>query len=102
MQFRLISDNVDTQVGLRLAGITGVVVHEESEIKNALNDAIKDESVGVILITEILVNKCRDYIYELKLKMSHPLIVEIPDRHGNGKIKDSITKYVRDAIGIKI
>lgn len=102
MQFRLISDNVDTQVGLRLAGITGVVVHEEHEIRSALNDAISDKNVGVILITEILVNKCRDYIYDLKLKLSHPLIVEIPDRHGNGNIKDSITKYVRDAIGIKI
>lgn len=102
MQFFLISDNVDTQVGLRLAGIRGVVVHEKDEIKNALNEAIKNKDVGVILITQILVDKCRNYIYDLKLKLSHPLIVEIPDRHGNGKIKDSITKYVRDAIGIKI
>lgn len=101
MQFRLISDNVDTQVGLRLAGIPGVVVHEEDEIKKALNNAINDDNVGVILITEILVNKCRDYIYDLKLKLSRPLIVEIPDRHGNGKVKDSISKYVHDAIGIK-
>ena len=28
MRFYLISDNVDTQVGMRLAGIEGVVVHE--------------------------------------------------------------------------
>ncbi|HEX3027523.1 MAG TPA: ATP synthase subunit F, partial [Clostridia bacterium] len=28
MRFYLISDNVDTQVGLRLAGIEGVVVHK--------------------------------------------------------------------------
>ena len=101
MQFRLISDNVDTQVGLRLAGISGVVVNEEDEIKNALKDAINDENVGVILITELLVDKCRDYIYELKLKLSRPLIVEIPDRHGNGKVKDSISNYVKNAIGIK-
>ena len=31
-----------------------------------------------------------------------PLIVEIPDRHGGGRAKDSITRYVREAIGIKI
>lgn len=102
MQFYLISDNVDTQLGLRLAGITGVVVHEEHEIKEALSSAINDENVGVILITEILVSKCRDYIYELKLKIPHKLIVEIPDRHGNGNIKNSISKYVKDAIGITI
>jgi len=35
MQFFLISDNIDTQMGMRLAGIRGVVVHEEQEVKNA-------------------------------------------------------------------
>ena len=28
MKFYLISDNIDTQMGMRLAGIDGVVVHE--------------------------------------------------------------------------
>ena len=32
MRFYLISDNVDTQVGMRLAGIEGVVVHEPEEV----------------------------------------------------------------------
>ena len=102
MRFHLISDNVDTEVGMRLAGIPGVVVHKEQEIKDALNEAIKMEDVAVVLITEHLVYICRDYIYDLKLNLKKPLIVEIPDRHANGHAKDSITKYVRDAIGIKI
>ena len=41
-------------------------------------------------------------IYDLKLNRKQPLIVEIPDRHGNGRTKDSITKYVQDAIGVKL
>ena len=102
MRFHLISDNIDTEIGMRLAGIPGVVVHKEQEVKDALNEAIKMEDVAVILITENLVNLCRDFIYDLKLNLKKPLIVEIPDRHGNGRAKDSITKYVRDAIGIKI
>ena len=102
MRFHLISDNKDTLMGMRLSGIPGVVVHEEAEIKKALEEAISDEDVAVILITENLVKICRDYIYDIKLKCKKPLIVEIPDRHGNGRAKDSITKYVRDAIGIKI
>lgn len=101
MRFQLISDNIDTQVGLRLAGIPGVVVHEKEEVEKALKEAIEDEDVGVILMTEKLVNLCPDLIYDLKLNMKRPLIVEIPDRHGNGRAKDSITKYVRDAIGVK-
>lgn len=102
MRFYLISDNVDTQVGMRLAGIHGVVVHELEEVNKALDEAIAMEDVAVVLITERLLKLCPDRIYDLKLKAQRPLIVEIPDRHGNGRTKDSISRYVRDAIGIKI
>ena len=60
------------------------------------------EDVAVILMTERLVKLCPELVYELKLKCKQPLIVEIPDRHGSGRSKDSITRYVREAIGIKI
>ena len=102
MRFYLISDNVDTQVGMRLAGIEGIVVHEPEEVKKALTEAMAMEDVAVILITERLLQLCPEMIYDLKLKTKRPLIVEIPDRHGNGRTKDSITRYVREAIGIKI
>lgn len=102
MRFFLISDNVDTLVGMRLAGINGIVVHESEEVKNALNNAIDIEDIAVVLITEKLVQLCSDMIYDIKLNRQRPLIVEIPDRHGNGRAKDSITRYVRDAIGVKI
>ena len=39
MKYYLISDNVDTLVGMRLAGIDGVLVHEEPEVKKALEQA---------------------------------------------------------------
>lgn len=102
MRFYLISDNVDTQVGMRLAGIEGIVVHETVEVQKALKDAMEMEDVAVILITETLLALCSDMIYDLKLNRKRPLIVEIPDRHGNGRTKDSITRYVREAIGVKI
>ena len=102
MRFFLISDNVDTQVGMRMAGIEGVVVHEAEEVHAALSDAMEQPDVAVILMTEHLVSLCRALVDDLKLHRSRPLIVEIPDRHGNGRAKDSITRYVRDAIGIKI
>lgn len=102
MRFYLISDNIDTIVGMRLAGITGVLVHESAEVTKALSEAIEMEDVAVILMTERLVKLCPDLVYDLKLNRQRPLIVEVPDRHGNGRAKDSITKYVRDAIGVKI
>lgn len=102
MRFFVISDNVDTQLGMRLAGIEGVVVHEPDEVNQALADAVEQEDIAVVLITEHLVSICGPLVDDLKLNRSRPLIVEIPDRHGNGRAKDSITRYVREAIGIKI
>lgn len=102
MKFFLISDNTDTQMGMRLAGIEGVVVSTPGQVSDALNRAKSDEDIGVILITEKLINMCHDEIYDMKLNTAKPLIVEIPDRHGTSDISRSIDEYVRDAIGLKI
>lgn len=102
MRFYLISDNVDTQVGMRLAGIDGVVVHEAAEVQKTLKEVLAMDDVAVILITETLLNLCPETIYHIKLTQKRPLIVEIPDRHGNGRTGDSISRYVREAIGVKI
>lgn len=102
MKFYLISDNVDTKMGMRLAGIDGVVIHNDDEVRSELEKAIEMPDVAVILMTERLVSLCPELIYDLKLNRKQPLIVEIPDRHGNGRTKDSITRYVQDAIGVKL
>jgi len=102
MKFYLISDNVDTCIGMRLAGIEGTVVHEAPEVEAALGAACSDPDIAVVLITAKLMELCRERIYAQKLRSSHPLIVEVADRHGDGKVSDSITRYVREAVGINV
>lgn len=102
MRFYLISDNIDTQMGMRLAGVEGVVAHTESEVSEALEDAFADETIAVVLMTEKLVKLCGERVYDLKLNRSRPLIVEIPDRHGNSSISEAISRYVGEAVGIKL
>ncbi|MDP4121429.1 MAG: V-type ATP synthase subunit F [Bacillota bacterium] len=102
MRFYLISDNVDTIVGMRLAGIKGVLVHEDSEVTDALLKAMDMPDVAVILMTSRLMSLCPKLVYDLKLNRKQPLIIEVPDRHGNGRAKDSITRYVAEAIGVKL
>lgn len=102
MKLYLISDNTDTQMGLRLSGIEGVVVHEREEVLKALNTAIKMPDVGIVLMTTKIINTCPDVISEMKLKLQKPLIVEIPDRHGSAKIGETIDRYISEAIGIKL
>lgn len=102
MKFYLISDNIDTQMGMRLAGINGIVVHESEEVKEQLEKAIADKEIGIILITEKLVKLCNEFIYDIKLNLRSPLIVEIPDRHGTSHITENLNRYVSDAVGIKL
>lgn len=102
MQFYLISDNIDTQMGMRLAGIDGVVVHEPDEVERELEKTLENKNVAVILMTEKLMKLCSELVYDVKLNRKSPLIVEIPDRHATSQITSSIDKYVSDAIGLKL
>lgn len=56
----------------------------------------------MILITTKLIDLAPDVISEIKLKQQKPLLVEIPDRHGNSKIGETIDRYVSEAIGVKL
>jgi len=102
MKMFLISDNVDTKTGMRLAGVEGVVVRERDEVKTALEEALKNKDIGIVLITEKLADLIPEEITGLKLSYKTPLLVEIPDRHGPKKGVDAISEYIRDAIGLKI
>ena len=42
------------------------------------------------------------HVYRYKLTQKRPLIVEIPDRHGEGDVSQTIEKYVSEAIGVKL
>ena len=101
MKMYLISDNVDTLTGMRLAGVDGVVVHEREELRKEIEAAMEDKSVG-ILLTEKFGREFPDLLDEIKLERAFPLLIEIPDRHGTGRKKDFITSYVNEAIGLKL
>lgn len=102
MRMFVISDNTDTYTGMKLAGVSGVVVHSKPEFLEQLNKVLSDKTIGIVLITEKLCNEARDTINKIKLTVKSPLIVEIPDRHGTGRKPDFITSYVNEAIGLKL
>ncbi|MCH1981776.1 V-type ATP synthase subunit F [Ruminococcus sp. OA3] len=102
MKMYLISDNVDTQTGMRLAGVEGVVVHEREELRHALENALADKDIGIILLTEKFGREFPEIIDEVKLSHKLPLLIEIPDRHGTGRKPDFITSYINESIGLKL
>ena len=48
MKMYLISDNVDTLTGMRLAGVEGCVVHERQELKEALERTLDYPADGKV------------------------------------------------------
>ena len=91
MKAYLVSDNIDTVTGMRLSGIEGEVVHEKEELVEAIDRVLKDKSVGILFVTELLGTRYPDIISKAKLENKQPLILEIPDRHGSRKRVDFIT-----------
>ena len=82
MKMYLISDNIDTCTGMRLAGIEGAVVHEKEELKAELNRAMADKDIAVVVLTEKFGQEFPEVIAEARQGRSLPLLIEIPDRHG--------------------
>ena len=56
----------------------------------------------MILVTEKIADDFTEIINEAKKDQEGPLILAIPDRHGSALGRDRITRYVREAIGVKI
>lgn len=102
MKSFLISDNKDTWIGMKLAGVDGVIVHTREEVLHAIKAAVKNDETGIIIMTEKTVDQVREEVMKLKLQCKKPLIIEIPDRHGSSHSQDQITNYIRESVGIRI
>ena len=80
MRMFLISDNVDTLTGMRLAGIEGVVVHEKQEIKQAFRRSSFSKDIGIILMTEKLGKEIPEIVDDIKLNRTFSFVAgKFPD-----------------------
>jgi V/A-type H+-transporting ATPase subunit F len=102
MKYYAISDNIDTITGLRLAGIMGTIVHEKQEVIEALEKAVEDREIGIIIMTELLAEMLQEEVKKIRLDPTKPIITVIPDRHGERRRPDYITSYIKESIGLKI
>lgn len=102
MKMYLISDNVDTQIGMRLAGVDGCVAHTADEVLAQIKRALSDKDLGILILTEKAGDTVKEYLRSLKLTLHTPLIIEIPDRHGSRDIANSINSLVQESIGLKL
>ena len=101
MKFYLLSDDPDSVVGLRLAGIQGKLLQNGESALEQIRKICEDPDVGMILITPNIAKLLGSSLTELK-KKNLPLISEIPDSNPQNNSSDNVTDYIRSAVGIKI
>lgn len=102
MRAYLVSDNHDTLVGMRLAGVDGVVVHGREATAAAVEEVLDKKDIAVLVITEKAAALIPEIVQSQREHGDLPILVEIPDRHGSRRGTDFLTKYVREAIGVKM
>lgn len=99
MKIKLVTDNPDAAIGMRLAGVEGVVAETQAQCIKAINDCVASGDVAIVLITQGLYSKYSDAVDEIKKTVSVPLITEIPE-NGDDFKSDALTRYVQDAVGM--
>lgn len=101
MKFYVLGDD-ETVLGFRLVGVAGKVVEGRDESLLALNEAVGDKQVGVVLITEKVAAGIRDEVEARLYGLGFPLVLEIPDSSGPDPERLNIQDVVRKAIGVSI
>jgi V/A-type H+-transporting ATPase subunit F len=97
----LICNDQETLVGMRLAGVQGIILNDRTEVLSMIERKIKDDETGIIILTKAIMQMAEKEIMAIKLKSKFKLIVEIPGA-GLSYEDDYITRHIRESIGIKI
>ena len=77
MRMYLISDDMDSLAGMRLAGVKGRCVENAQEFLEVFSEAVEDKDIGILLITQTLWNEFENIIGAYRMN-ERPLIVLLP------------------------
>ena len=80
MRYFLITDEADSLTGLRLAGIEGVLVESSTDCIRKIEQAVRDQGIAVLIISETLAALCPEQMEQLRQNNTPPLVVEIPGK----------------------
>ena len=101
MKSFVLCEKKETLLSMRLAGIGGKIVNTKEEIEDSINELLKDSDTALIIVSEGILNRSKDFIMDKKLTEKKKLIIQIPEPDGI-RDKDYIMKYIKDSIGIKL
>jgi len=92
----------DAVLGFGMVGVEVRVAENADEAQSALQEALNDRQVGIVIITEPVAELIRRQVDRYVFSQSFPLIVEIPDRQGPLEGRSTLREMVNQAIGINL
>ena len=101
MSFYVISDK-DTLLGFNLVGVSGKAVSTAEEAREAFGLAVSEKKAKILIITEKTAELIHREVRQQMMRMTFPLVVEIPDRGGPLPGKKSVSEKITEAIGVRI
>ena len=97
----LVVGNEEAVLGFSLVGVHGQAARTDAEANKALDEALKDTEVGIVLVTADVVRLIPARVSQLKMRSSGPLVVEIPGPEGQGPDEPSLREVIQRAVGVK-
>ena len=101
MKFYVVSDDADACVGMRLAGVESVLVHDKADAAAALEKAADNVEIGILFVTGGIRRLCAEKVAALSAG-NRPVVVEIPAGTEIGKTGGTAADYIREAVGINL
>jgi len=98
----LIIGNQDAVWGFALAGVRGEIVTTTEELNRALDVALADKEIGIVLVTGDVADLARQRVDMLRVRSAVPLVVEIPGPEGPRSDQLSLSEMIRRTIGVRI
>ena len=98
----LVIGSQDAVWGFALAGVRGQIVTTMEELNHALDEALADKEIGIVLVTEDVANLARQRVDMLMVRSTIPLVVEIPGPEGPRPDRPSLSEVIRRTIGVRV
>ena len=83
-----------------LSGIEGVVVNSSEEALKMINELIKEDDVGLIIVSDDVAEPIRVQLSYIKARKPVPLIYEIPAPGSKKEVKIEYRSMLREMLGI--
>ena len=99
--YHIIGDE-DTVLGYRFAGVSGDAVEDAAQAKTAFENALKDPSITVLLITEAVEDMIPEIVMRHRVDAKPPYLAVVQDIWEPRGGRKSLQELINEAVGIRI